>query len=402
MTIHILKILIIAVCVSGTYTVFARTITTPDSGSMIPDRELMQDDVLEAFTHVKALAPVNVTVPSVVEVPLGSDVSGKNTFAVYEESSNRFIPYHIEETYVKNPARVDAYSGNVNDYMLTDGVLDNGIDYFLTETQTSVATIVLTTDVPIESSSFILELDQYVALPTQVSLTARVDGIDRMIVAPLQPASKIVTFPKTTSDRWTITLGYSQPLRINEVRLIEDAVEQNATRGIRFLAQPLSSYRIYHNPDRMVSIQTIERGNLRDDTNVLSLPEIPSTYNQMYRQADIDGDGVVDLRDNCVQIVNADQIDVDRNGRGDVCDDYDRDGVIQLNDNCPNHANREQTDTDGDGIGDICDEEESRFTEKYPWVPWAGMGIAALVLGVLFLLVASAPKNTDVGTDTMS
>jgi hypothetical protein len=37
-------------------------------------------------------------------------------------------------------------------------------------------------------------------------------------------------------------------------------------------------------------------------------------------------------------------------------------------------------DTDSDGIGDVCDTEESRITEKNAWLPWAGMGFAAVVL----------------------
>ncbi len=46
---------------------------------------------------------------------------------------------------------------------------------------------------------------------------------------------------------------------------------------------------------------------------------------------DTDGDGVIDLADNCVDIANADQSDIDGDGLGDVCDD-DRDGDGILND----------------------------------------------------------------------
>jgi hypothetical protein len=36
--------------------------------------------------------------------------------------------------------------------------------------------------------------------------------------------------------------------------------------------------------------------------------------------ADTDGDGVLDLNDNCPLVPNADQADADLDGRGDVCD----------------------------------------------------------------------------------
>jgi hypothetical protein len=39
------------------------------------------------------------------------------------------------------------------------------------------------------------------------------------------------------------------------------------------------------------------------------------------KRADTDGDGVLDPQDNCPRSQNADQLDSNRNGRGDVCDD---------------------------------------------------------------------------------
>ena len=111
----------------------------------------------------------------------------------------------------------------------------------------------------------------------------------------------------------------------------------------------------------------------------------------------MDEDSVPDFVDNCVSVANQDQEDIDGNRRGDACDDYDRDGFLNSEDNCPNNPNYDQLDTDSDEIGDVCDEEESRFTEQYPWIPWVGMGIAGAVLVVLFVLTArSLPrKNND-------
>ena len=95
---------------------------------------------------------------------------------------------------------------------------------------------------------------------------------------------------------------------------------------------------------------------------------------QLYYR-DIDGDGfgdssrsVLDITipggyvangaDNCVNISNPDQADLDRDGIGDACDNFtdsDADGVQDSVDNCPASYNPSQTDRDGDGLGDSCD-----------------------------------------------
>jgi uncharacterized repeat protein (TIGR01451 family) len=101
-------------------------------------------------------------------------------------------------------------------------------------------------------------------------------------------------------------------------------------------------------------------------------------------QADSDGDGIGDARDNCPGISNPGQEDFDGDGIGDACDpdddndgicdpgvvdqscsgsdscpndpdnDADEDGVCGDVDNCPNEPNPGQEDADGDGIGDAC------------------------------------------------
>jgi hypothetical protein len=118
---------------------------------------------------------------------------------------------------------------------------------------------------------------------------------------------------------------------------------------------------------------------------------------------DADGDGVIDVRDNCPALPNLEQLDTDGDGQGDVCDDNDDndaipdaedlcpsvasgltlpggtviqqdsdddgkgdecdldkdgDGIFNGTDNCPLIVNLLQVDSDGDGLGDVCDNDE--------------------------------------------
>jgi len=73
---------------------------------------------------------------------------------------------------------------------------------------------------------------------------------------------------------------------------------------------------------------------------------------------DPDGDGVDSWRDNCPDVANPDQLDLDGDGIGDACnDDQDVDGDDWADhlDNCMLSANPDQLDVDLDGWGDACD-----------------------------------------------
>ncbi|WP_272423787.1 thrombospondin type 3 repeat-containing protein [Polyangium jinanense] len=82
--------------------------------------------------------------------------------------------------------------------------------------------------------------------------------------------------------------------------------------------------------------------------------------------ADPDADQVLVPYDNCPEMPNTDQNDLDGDGVGDVCDsdtppvdmpsnDADGDGAPDAEDNCPHAANSDQLDKDEDRIGDACD-----------------------------------------------
>jgi len=92
-------------------------------------------------------------------------------------------------------------------------------------------------------------------------------------------------------------------------------------------------------------------------------------------EQDTDQDGIPDEADNCPAVPNHDQADADGDGRGDACEslatatngtspgrldgptlhDADGDGIRDDADDCPQVPNRDQSDMDGDGLGDACD-----------------------------------------------
>jgi hypothetical protein len=136
-------------------------------------------------------------------------------------------------------------------------------------------------------------------------------------------------------------------------------------------------------PDRTAHTQGVENG---DGTRALSLPgrnrAVFSASNSAHRwttirrtapdalgdacDADDDGDGADDLADNCPQAPNADQADLDGDGKGDACDpDPDGDTFFGAQgDNCPQAFNPDQRDQDDDGLGDACDDSTEVLLSK--------------------------------------
>ncbi len=356
-------------------------------------------DVASVFQSYVELGTFPIKVPTVVEVPLTGIELNRTDVALIDVATGGFEPTLFISERIKNEIALSAQTvsqvGSAASSL--SALLDNNVltfrEFSLPETGQGKVEIVLTGVSPVTSSSLTLLLDANVALPT--SVTIRKDG-GVIVLAATRPTSADILFPKTTSKTWTFSLTYGQPLRITEIKLRQENATVASASAVRFLAKPEESYRLYLDPDRYVRPPVGESGNLAGTVDILRLESARLVENPAFKPADTDTDSIPDTLDNCVSVPNDDQRDVDTNGRGDACDDFDRDGLINDRDNCPEDPNRNQTDTDGDGIGDVCDPGESRLTEMYPWLPWAGMGFAALVLITLFglMLKPKIPKMT--------
>ena len=78
--------------------------------------------------------------------------------------------------------------------------------------------------------------------------------------------------------------------------------------------------------------------------------------NNDYWCTDNDNDGILNPDDNCLDVYNPLQEDLDGDNIGDKCDpDIDGDRVLNEEDNCVYVRNPGQEDSDKDGFGDACD-----------------------------------------------
>ncbi len=386
----------IIVIVAGFALLLSSTTASAQSGL-----DYMTSRAIEAFRKVKDIPAQNVPAPTVVEMPFTESRLERQVFLLLNESTGKVVATSYRQEVFANKevvsAQADTVSGNAA--ALVDGDLRTSASFqVFDDPARNVAVITLTTPAAITSSQLSLALDANVALPHHIEI--RTPGgyqsdaqMGNIVVAKTALQSARVLFPKTTSNYWQITLWYAQPLRIAELQLNQEGLEITRLANIRFLAQPNTSYELYYDADRNVQIQTPEAGDLSSDKGVVKIIESPTRANGEYVIADGDQDGIPDLNDNCIALANPDQIDVNGNGLGDTCDDFDRDGIMNSYDNCVNEPNRNQEDKDSDAKGDACDDDESRVTEKYPWLPWVGMGSAALVLIVLFASTAKSLRR---------
>ncbi len=363
--------------------------------------DVANNSIISRFTSYADLGTFEIKTPKVVEVLLPPDVSTYKKILVTSSGTEVFEP-----SLVKRAANATMVSANVTAILgglqedvsaLNDNNYQTFKQFNLPETGNGSVELTFSYQAPITATAFSFALDANVALPRTITLYTEDEGKEVIVLSTVTPNQTTVLFPKTTAKTWKVVFTYAQPLRITEAYFNQET-KVNEQVSLRFLALPNVSYRMYVNPDQEPAISfKKEAGDLYSDQGILKAKAIPVLIpNALFKDIDSDGDGVIDIRDNCVSVKNEDQKDADGNGRGDACDDYDRDGVINSLDNCVDAPNRDQIDTDHDGVGDLCDGQESRFLEANAWVPWVALGLVGFVIvGLMTNMVVGTMKKKE-------
>lgn len=359
------------------------------------------------FRDVITIPAFRIDVPMVVELPVPEEVAKSPVLVEDSEGSvQRAYIKQYSELVEKEEYVTTQFTSDFTQQALVDGDKSTKVSFPFEEKVENKAEVNISAspfyDETVTASGITFDVAENATLPSTVTIRAQTPGSSavQLVVAKRPVSGRIISFPSTTAYNFMIEFGLEQPLHLSEIALIQKGAVVH-TYGIRFLAEPGETYTAYLNPEGPYGPMKRNEANLTSDINVLQILEGGTASpqpNPQYERLDIDGDGVPDEFDNCPRTPNTEQRDVNRNSKGDACEDFDRDGVMTSNDNCPNVPNRLQKDTDADGVGDECDREESRMTERNPWIPWFGMGVAAVVLLSLFIVtVRSRPHEQEGG-----
>ncbi|MBP7832523.1 MAG: thrombospondin type 3 repeat-containing protein, partial [Candidatus Levybacteria bacterium] len=326
----------------------------------------------------------DISTPTAVQMPLPQSLDSY-TMALLEVRTGRFLAVERSSVAVKLTPVITT-QGSTDIVSLHDS---NSTTTFEVQSTGQEKTTTFEYVLPsvISSASIEIVSAPNAVNPTGVSVYALnpVTGEEKLVVSQGKLSGNTLYFPNTASKQWRIVLTHVQPLTLSELSL--DEINAKISQAVRFIAQPGQTYYLYVNPQGYVNVPVGESPlSLNTVSNPKLIPAGTILQNPAYASSDSDGDGVSDEKDNCPFIKNSDQ-------DADACSDFDRDGVVQALDNCPLIPNANQEDRDSDNVGDLCDEEESRLTEKYPWIPLVGIVVGFGATLSIFAVTAKSGKK---------
>lgn len=343
---------------------------------------------LTRYKHVQDIESITVNQPTVVEIKdlniLGNVVVTDSKGAYIEQ---QFQVVHSSDVIL--PKSVEACMTTCESAIaLADGNTETTFDFSLKKSGTQKGKITIQYSEPLETDSVVFKTTSDSYMPTAFTLI--IDG--KRILNTIEGGS--AHFPRMSAQNIEIEFEYNQPIRFTEVGVGFNKNEKSMG-VVRFVYLQGMKYMLYSDSSLGKEVLPLPAINLFAKKVEQEIVLGNVRVNQFYKDKDSDEDGVIDSIDNCPSQSNPDQKDSNNNGTGDMCDDYDYDGVATYYDNCPEVANPNQLDTDKDGKGDMCDTEESRFTEKYPWMPWVVfLGVFLAIIAMVYEVIKMKKVNS--------
>ena len=205
-----------------------------------------------------------------------------------------------------------------------------------------------------------------------------------------------IALPKMQVNGLRIGFESNSLFRISEMGILAPNLGKSVSENLIFFAEDGQKYTLFAEADFGQKDYSSRRNSqpLRVDGATPKF-RMPSLRPNLNYNPDFDRDGINDKADLCPKHPDPQNIDSDKNGRGDVCEDPDLDRIVSANDNCDFVHNPSQKDIDADGIGDACDDREDRMTENSDLLLYGVFGVGALLLGFLVLRSLQSPPNSS-------
>jgi len=189
----------------------------------------------------------------------------------------------------------------------------------------------------------------------------------------------------------------SEPIYTSQLKFVIDYENIIKIKEVVFFelkTYEKKSYAYIYVDNDCINVHDFYFGNYGESNSKSGSRDLPvefdvsvETFRNSAYNSDFDGDGILNDDDNCLNVANMDQKDINYNQIGDACEDDDGDGIVNLIDNCIDKSNQDQLDNDGDGLGNVCDESDGRFFEKNKFLIFMAAGIIAIIFLVVAIIV---------------
>ena len=342
------------------------------------------------FENMTKIEVPEITTPKVIIMETPHFFAG-NTVLVNDK--NEVIPHlwHRQNTETKSAINITDISTSYSLEGSPRNLIDNDYKtYFTFKTEDLNKKITLIFAEITEIAGIQISLADGVVSPRKISVQGVFADGETTTILNNKFFANYLTFPKLSVSKLEISIDSPHFLRISEIKVISQKERESKNRLI-FFAGNKETYTLYSKPhfgQKIYSAKNYQPLQTDEKTPVFQLGN-PAKNPEF--DDDFDNDGIPDEQDLCPKIADAKNTDIDKNGRGDVCEDPDLDGIMSNLDNCPFVYNPAQKDSDLDKIGDKCDNEENRLSENSDYLLYGIFAIAALFLG--FLVMRSFKKK---------